>query len=129
MSIHNLTRFLSVAVTISAISCSDSTSPPPVPGSLEIVSGDGQVGTVAAELPGPLTVRLLDTNGKPIARREVRFVVAAGGGTLSAASAITDGNCSLLAINRNDLLALVKAKPAFAVSLLKAVAERLRRMT
>ena len=46
-----------------------------------------------------------------------------------AASAITDGNCSLLAINRNDLLALVKAKPAFAVSLLKAVAERLRRMT
>jgi CRP/FNR family transcriptional regulator, cyclic AMP receptor protein len=46
-----------------------------------------------------------------------------------AASAITDGNCSLLAINRNDLLALVEAKPAFAVSLLKAVAERLRRMT
>jgi CRP-like cAMP-binding protein len=46
-----------------------------------------------------------------------------------AASATAAGNCALLGINRKDLLALVEAKPAFAVSLLRAVAERLRRMT
>ena len=35
----------------------------------------------------------------------------------------------LLAINRNDLLALVKTKPAFAVSLLTALAQRIRHMS
>lgn len=46
-----------------------------------------------------------------------------------AASAVAETDCSLLAINRKDFLALVKAKPAFGVSLIKAVAERLRYMT
>jgi CRP-like cAMP-binding protein len=36
---------------------------------------------------------------------------------------------SLLAINHNDFLSLVKTKPAFAVSLLRTLAERLRYMT
>ena len=45
----------------------------------------------------------------------------------ASASAITD--CSLLAINRNDFLALVKAKPEFGVAMLKGIAERLRFMT
>lgn len=47
-----------------------------------------------------------------------------------AASATAETDCSLLAINRNDFLALVKTKPAFfGIALLKAVAERLRYMT
>jgi CRP-like cAMP-binding protein len=46
-----------------------------------------------------------------------------------AATAVTETAGSLLAINRNDFLSLVKTKPAFAVSLLKALAERLRYMT
>lgn len=46
-----------------------------------------------------------------------------------AASAVAETDSSLLAINRNDFLALVKTKPEFGVSLLKAVAERLRYMT
>ena len=45
-----------------------------------------------------------------------------------AASAAADTDCVLLAIDRNDFLGLVKGKPAFAVSLLQAVAERLRCM-
>ncbi|MBI2295641.1 MAG: cyclic nucleotide-binding domain-containing protein [Betaproteobacteria bacterium] len=45
------------------------------------------------------------------------------------ASADAETDCSLLAINRNDFLALVRTRPAFSVSLLKAVAERLRYMT
>jgi CRP/FNR family transcriptional regulator, cyclic AMP receptor protein len=45
------------------------------------------------------------------------------------ATAVAETDCSLLAINRNDFVALVKTKPEFGVSLLKAVAERLRAMT
>jgi CRP-like cAMP-binding protein len=45
------------------------------------------------------------------------------------ATAVAQTDCSLLAINRNDFLALVKSKPAFGVTLLKALAERLRFMT
>ena len=44
------------------------------------------------------------------------------------ASATATDDCALLAINRAALLALVKAQPAFALALLKSVAERLRNM-
>jgi len=46
-----------------------------------------------------------------------------------AASAVAETDCSLLAINRKDFLALVKARPEFGVAILKAVADRLRHMT
>lgn len=46
-----------------------------------------------------------------------------------AATAMAETQCELLAINRNDFLALVKAKPAFVVSLLRNIAERMRFMT
>ena len=46
-----------------------------------------------------------------------------------AATAVAETDCRLLTINRSDFLDLVKSKPAFAVSLLKAIAERQRRMT
>jgi CRP/FNR family cyclic AMP-dependent transcriptional regulator len=46
-----------------------------------------------------------------------------------AASATAATDCQLLTITRPDFLTLVKTKPGFAVSLLKAIAERLRNMT
>jgi CRP/FNR family transcriptional regulator, cyclic AMP receptor protein len=46
-----------------------------------------------------------------------------------AASATAETDCTVLAVNRNDLLSLVKAKPEFGVFLLKAIADRLRNMT
>jgi CRP-like cAMP-binding protein len=46
-----------------------------------------------------------------------------------AASAIAETDSELLTINRKDFLALVKSNPAFAVSLLKGLADRLRFMT
>src|SRR5262245_58636743 len=46
-----------------------------------------------------------------------------------AATAKAETDCILLAINRTDFLALVKSKPAFTVSLLKGLSERLRYMT
>jgi CRP-like cAMP-binding protein len=45
-----------------------------------------------------------------------------------AASAIAETDCVLLPVNRNDLLDVVKEKPDIAMSLLRAVAERLRHM-
>ncbi len=46
-----------------------------------------------------------------------------------AATATAEDDCSLLAINRVDFQGLIKSKPAFAASLLKALSERLRFMT
>ena len=46
-----------------------------------------------------------------------------------AASAAAEEESLLLSISRNDFLSLVKTRPDFAVSLLKAIAERLRHMT
>jgi CRP/FNR family transcriptional regulator, cyclic AMP receptor protein len=45
------------------------------------------------------------------------------------ATATAETNCSLLAINRNTFLNLVKASPDFAVSLLAAISERARSVT
>jgi CRP-like cAMP-binding protein len=45
------------------------------------------------------------------------------------ATATAETDCTLLSINRNDFLDMVKTKPAFALSLLKALSERLRFMT
>jgi CRP/FNR family transcriptional regulator, cyclic AMP receptor protein len=44
------------------------------------------------------------------------------------ATATADTECSLLQINRNELMELVKTKPAFALSLLRSLAHRLRFM-
>lgn len=46
-----------------------------------------------------------------------------------AATATAETDCDLLSINRNDFLSLVKTNPAFAVALLKGLADRLRYMT
>jgi CRP-like cAMP-binding protein len=46
-----------------------------------------------------------------------------------AATVTAESACLFLTINRNDFLSLVRSNPAFAVSLLRAVAERLRNMT
>lgn len=43
-----------------------------------------------------------------------------------AATASAASDCSLMSINRNDFLSLIKTNPAFGVSLLRALATRLR---
>jgi CRP/FNR family cyclic AMP-dependent transcriptional regulator len=45
-----------------------------------------------------------------------------------AASATAETDCKLLAINRNDFINLVKAKPAFGASLLKSIAVRMQQL-
>jgi CRP/FNR family cyclic AMP-dependent transcriptional regulator len=44
------------------------------------------------------------------------------------ASAVADTDCVLLPVNRNDFLDLIKSKPEIGMSLLRAIAERLRYM-
>jgi CRP-like cAMP-binding protein len=46
-----------------------------------------------------------------------------------AATAVAETDCDLLSINRGDFLKMVKTNPVFTVSLLKALADRLRDMT
>jgi len=46
-----------------------------------------------------------------------------------AATATTETECTLLAINRVDFMNLVKTRPAFGMSLLRSLSERLRFMT
>jgi len=45
------------------------------------------------------------------------------------ATAVAESDCSLLTINRTDFLALVKTRPDFAMSILRALADRLRFLT
>lgn len=46
-----------------------------------------------------------------------------------AATVVALTDCTLLNINRNDFLALIKSKPEFGLSLLRSLAERLRYLT
>ena len=59
---------------------------------LAIVSGSGQTGPAASQLPDPLVVRALDAQGQPMQGLTVGFTVASGGGQVSQGVVVTDGN-------------------------------------
>lgn len=61
-----------------------------MPASIAIVSGNGQAATVGTALPSPLVVRVLDTHGKSVAGTTVAWAAAAGGGTVTPATSVTD---------------------------------------
>ena len=46
-----------------------------------------------------------------------------------AATATAETDCRLMSINRNEFMALIKAKPGFGASLLKSIAERMQSIT
>jgi len=58
--------------------------------SLIAASGDAQIGVVGTQLPLDLVVRATDAVGNPKAGVPVSFAVFSGGGTVNAASVITD---------------------------------------
>ena len=64
----------------------------PQPQTLTIVSGDGQQGPAGATLAASFVISVLDQDGSAFAGAAVSFSVAAGGGTLSAATATTDAS-------------------------------------
>src|SRR5437868_3747692 len=55
-----------------------------------IVDGDAQRGVVGTELPGAITVRVVDSTGAPVAGQIVNFRVTAGNGAVYAGAAITN---------------------------------------
>lgn len=61
------------------------------PAALNMVSGNSQSGTVGSVLGNPLTVRVTDDGGTPLAGVAVSWTVVSGGGQLETAQAVTDG--------------------------------------
>lgn len=60
------------------------------PARLEVVSGAGQPGTPGAQLPRPIVVRAVATNGAPVPGARVEFKVVTGGGSVEPSVGITD---------------------------------------
>ena len=63
---------------------------PPVPASITIVSGNGQSGSVGTELPAALTVRVADSDSRPVSGAPVAWAVTTGSGTVTPAASSTD---------------------------------------
>ena len=69
----------------------------PVATSITVSSGNGQVGLVGQPLAQPIVVHVLDQNGDSLANAVVSWTVVSGGGSVSAATSLTDasGNASV----------------------------------
>jgi hypothetical protein len=69
-------RLLATVAGLGLLACGggDLTLPPDVsPASLDVVSGNGQLGTVGTPLPRPLVVRVTDAAKQPVANVTLRF--------------------------------------------------------
>ena len=62
------------------------------PAAMTVVAGDLQTGPAGAELPQALVVRVTDADGDPVPDQLVNFVVTAGGGSVFAGAAETNGS-------------------------------------
>lgn len=72
-------RAVAALVSSLSIACSaDAPTATGVPVSLERVSGDGQTASPGASLERPLVARLVDADGRPVKRIQVRWVASAG---------------------------------------------------
>jgi hypothetical protein len=65
---------------------------PPTPGSLVLVQGNNQQVQGGSELPNPVVIRVLDTDGTPIGKLPIGFSVVQGGGSVNPGSAASDEN-------------------------------------
>jgi CRP/FNR family transcriptional regulator, cyclic AMP receptor protein len=91
---------------------------------------EGQMGTRAyAVLEGRVAVSIGGTVIDRIGPGGVLGELAVLDGSARLASAVAEDNCRLLPINRNAFVELVKLKPELGVSLLTALAGRLRFLT
>ncbi len=79
------------AALLLVTACESGTGPAPVPipTSVAVLSGDTQTQTVGQPLPEPVTVRVLDANGRPVAGQRVSFAVLSGGGSVVPGEAVT----------------------------------------
>ncbi len=59
-------RLLIVSIALIAITCKSSTAPSSRVARIEKVNGDRQTGAVNSTLPIPITIRTVDSNGRPV---------------------------------------------------------------
>ncbi|HEU4698711.1 MAG TPA: Ig-like domain-containing protein [Gemmatimonadales bacterium] len=71
---------------------------PGAPDTLQLVSGDGQVGFPGTQLPQPLTVRVVDRFGNGVAGARVRWRVESGRGETDPSIATTGGDGQATAV-------------------------------
>lgn len=81
-----------LAVACGLLACEDNQAPAPVPGGLEIVSGDAQYTRKGTKLEDPVIVRVASDQGGAAPGMTVHFQVIEGGGTLSRTAVTTDNN-------------------------------------
>lgn len=81
-----------LTLVVGAASCKKAPTASSTPGSATLVQGDQQSAQGGAELPNTIVVRVLGTDGAPLAKYSVGFIIARGGGAVSPASALTDEN-------------------------------------
>jgi adhesin/invasin len=92
----SITGWAAVAVIMAIVACSsedNGTNPPPgntTPAAIAVTSGNNQSGTVNAALASPLVVTVTNSDGDPLSGVGVSWTVAAGGGSLSAATSTTN---------------------------------------
>jgi hypothetical protein len=80
-------------ISVLAAACGDSSGPGPSagpPAGLTVVSGATVDGQAGEPVTTPLAVRVLDAQGNGVPKIAVRYTIASGGGTLSAATDTTD---------------------------------------
>ena len=70
--------------------CDLGSGPPPEPASLVAITPVDQATTVATAVSAAPAVRVLNKKGKPMARREVVFTIAGGGGQVVGGIQVTD---------------------------------------
>ena len=86
------------------------------------VSGNGQSAPPGAELPDPVVVRLVDSEGNGVPDRPVSWVVGAGGGHVESSNSNTNGNgeastrWTLGSSGTNTLNAVVSGVPTGVVT-------------
>ena len=90
---HVLKRLFASLLLVTVLAACDGDGPtdstPGTPASVKATAGDGQSGTVGAQLPAALSVTVTDASGKPVAGYPVGFRVLSGGGTLSDGAVVT----------------------------------------
>jgi hypothetical protein len=72
------TFLLATLTCLGAAACSDSSAPRPLGAGLHILYGAGASDTIYATLSNPLTVELVDSNGRGISNRPITFTVPNG---------------------------------------------------
>jgi hypothetical protein len=87
-----LTRFALALVAFAAAACKDGPAEPPRPGppAALVVTGGAQAARAGTSVTTPITIRVNDANGRGVPGQTVSFTVELGGGSLAAASAVTN---------------------------------------